>query len=211
MAGGVAAPWPAELDAAFALLNVSRETSARLGAYVAALEKWNRSINLVSARSLREVWRRHVLDSAQLVPLLPPDTATIVDLGSGAGLPGGVIACLHPARVHMIEADRRKAIFLGEMVRSLRLDAVVHASRIDAVRGLVADVVTARALAPLPELLALAAPFLAEKSQCLFLKSQDIASELTAATKHWRFDATQTPSISDRRGLVLRIRHVERR
>ena len=204
-------PWPPDLDSDFAKLNVSRETSRRLCAYVTLLEQWNRAINLVSAGSIQDVWRRHILDSAQLCASLPANAMTIVDLGSGGGLPGIVLACLTEAHVHMIEADRRKAIFLSESIRVLDLNATIHRARIDRGPEISADIITARALAPVTKLLDYSMRFCAPTTQCLFLKSQDVACELTEATKHWRFEATQTPSVSDRRGIVLRICNVERR
>lgn len=203
-------PWPAELDAAFAALDVSRETAERLAGYVALLAKWTPAINLVSPRSLESVWQRHILDSAQLYPLLPSG-GTIVDLGSGGGLPGLVLACFGRWQVHLIESDRRKAIFLGQAARVLGVDITVHATRIDAAPTPIADVITARALAPLSDLLGHAEHFCAERTICLFLKSQDVASELTQATKGWRFDADLTPSLTDSRGVILRMRNVERR
>lgn len=204
-------PWPAALDAEFAALNVSRETSDRLAGYVALLRKWNPAINLVSARSLDAVWQRHILDSAQLVPFLPPCRSTLVDLGSGGGLPALVLACFGVGHVHMIESDRRKAVFLTQAVHSLGLEATVHAVRIDAAPALEPDVITARALAPVANLLEMSGRFMAKKPQCLFLKSLDVASELTQATKDWKFEADMTPSRSDSRGVVLRICNVERR
>ena len=204
-------PWPRLLDRKFADLNVSRETSTQLSAYVELLRRWNRTINLVSSRSIADVWQRHILDSAQLAQHIPEGVNTIVDLGSGGGLPGIVLACMCSARVHLIESDRRKAVFLSESVRKLDLNAQVHADRIEKLAMFKADVISARALAPVADLLDLSAPFMSQKTQCLFLKSQDVASELTATTKRWRFAAHQTPSVSDRRGVVLRITNVERR
>ena len=204
-------PWPSALDPAFAALSVSRETQERLVGYVGLLRKWNPAINLVSARSLDDVWQRHILDSAQLVALLPAGRPTVVDLGSGGGLPALVLGCFGGAEIHMVESDRRKAVFLSQVVQALDLDATVHAVRIDASPPIDADVITARALAPVGKLLDFAVGFMAKKPQCLFLKSLDVASELTAATKHWRFDAETIPSRSDSRGVVLRICNVERR
>lgn len=204
-------PWPAALYSQFAALNVSRETSERLAAYVALLRKWNPTINLVSARSLSDVWQRHILDSAQLVPMLPAGAETIVDLGSGAGLPGLVIACFGVTQVHLIESDRRKCIFLGQAIQALDLDVQVHTARIADVTPIAADVITARALASVAELLDHADSFMAKKTQCLFMKSLDVASELTQATKGWTFKSEQTPSRSDSRGVILRIWNVERR
>lgn len=187
------------------LIPVSRETLDRLAAYVELLTLWNRRINLVGRDTLGDVWRRHVLDSAQLLRHLPTGTRTLLDFGSGAGLPGLVLALLGVPEVHLVEADQRKAAFLREAVRITGAAATVHASRIEKLPPLVADAITARALAPLAELLELAAPFLGPRSVCLFLKGAAAEQELTAAGKTWKMRVQKTPSISDPSGCILRV------
>jgi len=188
---------------------VSHETLARLETLVALLTKWNRAINLVGKRTLADAWRRHVLDSAQLAELLPPAPAgrsrQIVDLGSGAGFPGLVLAILGCGEVHLIESDRRKATFLREAVRQTGADAVVHARRIGETRVPPADVVTARALAPLPDLLAYAAPMLAPGGVCLFPKGREAERELTEAASTWKIATQHAASRSEPEATVLRI------
>ena len=186
---------------------VSRETRARLEAYLALLRKWNRRINLVSRASLEDVWRRHVLDSSQLMAYLPPPPAgrprVLLDLGSGAGLPGLVLAILGAGEVHLVEADGRKAAFLREAARLAEAEVEIHACRIEAVKPFPADVVTARALAPLPRLLALAAPFLAPQGRGLFLKGAQAEAELAAARKDWDFSMESHPSCTYGSGHIL--------
>ncbi|MDJ0943394.1 MAG: 16S rRNA (guanine(527)-N(7))-methyltransferase RsmG [Kiloniellales bacterium] len=186
---------------------VSRETQARLEAYVALLRKWNRRINLVSRASLEDVWRRHVLDSSQLMAFLPSAPSgrrrVLLDLGSGAGLPGLVLAILGAGEVHLVESDGRKAAFLREAVRVTAAEVRIHACRIEAVTPFPVDVVTARALAPLPRLLNLAGPFLGPDSQCLFLKGAGVAAELEAARAAWDFSMESHPSCTYCSGAVL--------
>lgn len=197
-----------------AATDVSRETLERLCRYAALLEKWNRAINLVGRDSLPDLWRRHMLDSAQLLPLLPPPPAdrprVVVDLGSGAGFPGLVLAILGAGTVHLIEADRKKAAFLREAARETAAEAVIHNARLEGLAPFPADVVTARALAPLPRLLDYAAPFLGPSPEgrqgvALFLKGGEIDQELTDSKKKWNMRIEVFPSRSHPAGKILRL------
>ena len=136
-------------------LHVSRETLERLTVYLELLRRWQRAVNLVGRGTLADPWRRHVLDCAQLAPHVPAGAATVVDLGSGAGFPGMVLSIMGLRGVHLVESDRRKAQFLREVARATGASVQVHAERIERMRGWSADVITARALAPLPRLLVL--------------------------------------------------------
>ena len=187
------------------LLPVSRETLDRLRRYVDLLRQWNARINLVSAGSLGDVWRRHILDSAQLLRHCPREARVLVDLGSGAGLPGLILAMLGALEVHLIESDQRKAAFLREAARVTNTDATVHSARIEEVAGFPADIVTARALAPLPLLLDWAAPFATPRTVCLFPKGASVADELTAAQGKWIMRTQLLASESDRTGRILRV------
>jgi 16S rRNA (guanine527-N7)-methyltransferase len=189
-----------------AATNVSRETLNRLQIYADLLTKWNARINLVGPTTLPDLWRRHLLDSAQLVPMLPDGTRTIVDLGSGAGLPGFVLAALTQDRgitVHLIEADSRKCVFLREAARLTGVSVEVHPTRFEATPPMLADVVTARALAPLPALLSHAKRFLAPGGTCLFLKGSQSTTELREAGRAWTIRVTERPSASDPSGVIL--------
>ncbi|GLK73321.1 16S rRNA (guanine(527)-N(7))-methyltransferase RsmG [Ancylobacter dichloromethanicus] len=201
---------------ALSLTPVSRETEGRLDIIVALLEKWQRTINLVAPATLPQVWTRHVADSLQLLPLAGA-ARRWVDLGSGGGFPGLVVAAALAERgdadVTLVESDSRKAAFLREAARLADLPVTVLPARIEQVSGAIAagvEVVSARALAPLPRLLELAVPFLAAGATGLFLKGQDVDNELTQASKSWRIDAEIKASLTDGGGHVLIVRAAER-
>lgn len=191
-------------------VDVSRETLACLEHYLALLVHWQKAINLVGSKTLVDPWRRHILDSAQLIHYLPADTGVIVDLGSGAGLPGLVLAILGQQKVHLVESDQRKALFLKEAARILAIDVTIHAKRIDALEPLAPHVLTARALAPLPRLLDLASPLISRNTTCLFLKGRHGKDELTEAQKHWMMASECLPSMSDPSASVLKLWEIER-
>ncbi len=195
--------------------DVSRETLARLERYAGLLGKWNRAVNLVSRDSLADLWRRHMLDSAQLLPLLPPAPAgrprVVVDLGSGAGFPGLVLGILGAGEVHLIESNGRKAAFLREVARETGTEAQIHHARIEDLSAFPADAVTARAYAPLPRLLASAAPFLRPAGPGqpggigLFLKGRGVDRELTDSGETWNMQIEQLASRTDPNARILRL------
>lgn len=201
--------------------HVSRETLDHLIVYKEVLEKWQRRINLVGPATLADAWRRHFLDSAQLYPLLAAalkgrrGPAVLFDLGSGAGFPGLVLAVMArgaglPLDPHLVEADHRKAAFLAEVCRATGLarTVTIHGERIERLvldRVPRAAIVTARALAPLPALLDLAAPLLAPHGIALFLKGAKAGDELTHAGKHWKMQVDRVPSRTDPSGTILRV------
>lgn len=192
---------------------VSRETFQRLVLIVGLLAKWQKTINLVAPASLPQVWERHVADSLQLVALAPATTTRWVDLGSGGGFPGLVVAAVlaerPQARVHLVESDTRKAAFLREAARQGALPVEVHAQRIEKAAPALAagcQVVSARALAALPKLLDLSAPFLAAGALGLFLKGKDVTRELTEAAKGWTLDIELAPSRTDADGRIVVVR-----
>lgn len=190
-------------------LDVSRETLARFEAYAALLRKWNRRINLVGRETLDDLWRRHFLDSAQLLPLLPrapkDRLLVIADLGAGAGFPGLVLAILGAGEVHLLESDRKKCAFLREAARASGAEVEIHGQRIEAVEGLEADIVTARALAPLEKLLDYARPLLRPGGRALFLKGRGAEEELTALGGQATMTIERIPSRSDETGVILSI------
>ena len=208
MAGPTRAPLGREGFAK--LTGVSRETLDRLAKYVELLNSWTRRINLVGRDTLGDVWRRHILDSAQLFPLIPREARVLVDLGSGAGLPGLILAIMGVPEVHLIESDGRKAVFLREALRVTETRAIVHAQRLDRVPAFAADVVTARAFAPLPELLAVSERFLGPQTVCLFLKGRMVDEELTEAGKTWHIGLLRQPSLTDPSGCILRLEGIAR-
>ncbi len=190
--------------------NVSRGTLVRLRVYGELLLRWNRTINLVSRADESDLWARHIADALQLCPYIPPVIADAIDLGSGAGLPGLVLALATGIRFHLIESDLRKASFLREAARETEAPVTVHACRIEAAAIDPAPLITARALAPLPNLLALAAPLLAPGGVCLFPKGQNAERELTDTARRWNMRVEKFPSQIDRSGLILRISEVAR-
>jgi 16S rRNA (guanine527-N7)-methyltransferase len=194
-----------------ALSGVSRETLARLEAYAELLFRWSARINLVGATTLDDLWRRHFLDSAQLLDHVPEGTRSLLDLGSGAGFPGLVLAIMGAKGIELIEADARKCAFLREVARLAAAPALIRNSRIEAVPPHIVDVVTARGCAPLDRLLVLAQPFIGPDTVCLFLKGEQAAQELTAANQAWTMDATCHDSRSDPRGVILCLKRVGRR
>lgn len=177
---------------------------ARLKDYVGLLEKWQRAINLVGPRTLADPWRRHILDSAQLADDVRAANL-VADLGSGAGFPALVLAIVAGVPVHLIESDQRKATFLREVARVTRAPVTVHAARIEDVPPLRADVVTARALAPLPRLLPWAHRHVSAGGKTVLLKGANVEEELTAARKQWKMTTWSRPSLSDPAGTVITI------
>jgi 16S rRNA (guanine527-N7)-methyltransferase len=194
------------LDAA----GVSRETRAALDRFAELLLRWNRTVNLIARHDEDTLWDRHIADSLQLVPLIAPRPARAIDLGSGGGFPGLLLAIVAAIPVDLIEADQRKAAFLREAARITGAPASVHASRIEAARVPPAPLITARALAPLPDLLALAAPLLAPGGYCLFLKGVNADAELTAAAGEWHIHAERFPSRTAPGASILRISEIAR-
>lgn len=188
--------------------NVSRETLERLQAYVDLLARWQAKINLISAASLPDVWRRHVLDSAQLYPMIEPKAVRLYDLGSGAGFPGLVLAILGVGDVHLIESDRRKIEFLREAARITSTKVSLHPIRAQTLAPGDGDVVTARGCASLVELLDLAKPLLHPGGICLFLKGAGLQTELTDARKRWTMRINEIESITDPTGVIVRLREL---
>ncbi len=190
---------------------VSRETLARLETYAALLERWRERVNLISAASFADLWRRHMLDSAQLFPLIPATTRRLVDLGSGAGFPGLVLAIMGVPGGELVESDGRKCAFLEAVIRETGVNAAVHNARVEALARVPADVVTARALAPLPRLLALAERFIGPETLCLFPKGARVDEELTEAAKKWTMALVRVPSSTDPSGTILHIQEISKR
>lgn len=195
-------------DAAEAALHARLTPPIRdkLALYAELLARWNRTIRLVSSQDVPAIWTRHVLDSLQLLPFLPPGLARATDLGSGAGLPGLVLALVSGVPFDLVEADARKAAFLREAAQATGAPVAIHAQRIEAVTLPPSSLVTARALAPLPKLLSLAAPLLAPDGLCLFPKGQAFDAELEDARRSWTMTVETIPSRTapDARLLLIR-------
>jgi 16S rRNA (guanine527-N7)-methyltransferase len=213
-----------------ALFGASREAVERLVLYERLLRQWQKAVNLVSPGSLGAVWHRHFADSAQLVPLAPPGTRSWIDLGSGAGFPGLVVAILlaegvRPLaatvtgntgvrregsdpliRVTLIESDTRKCAFLREVARQVGVDVDILSRRAESARTLLNEglprVVSARALAPLDKLLGLAAPLSPPGTTLLLMKGKEARKELQMAEAAWTFEVKLVPSVTDKHGRV---------
>jgi 16S rRNA (guanine527-N7)-methyltransferase len=190
---------------------VSRETLGRLKKYAALLRDWNSCHNLVSRTSMDDLWRRHFWDSAQIASLIPTTAKTLVDLGSGAGFPGLVLAELRPdLEVVLIESTAKKCRFLMAVRDELGLKAEIRQQRIEDTPAQLFDVITARACAPLADLLAYAQRFWGAGTRVFLHKGQNLAAELTQARKSWRIDSEQHASRSDPSGIILEIRELQR-
>jgi 16S rRNA (guanine527-N7)-methyltransferase len=190
--------------------NVSRETLERLTVFVRLIEKWQTATNLIAPGTLPDVWQRHVADSAQLVTIFP-NARTWLDLGSGAGFPGLVIAFLMPSsggHVHLVESDVRKAAFLREAIRSTAAPATVHQTRIEAALkdwAIPVDMVTARALAPLPRLLGLIAPLRPLGIRAALPKGRGYVREIDEASQFWEFDLLKHRSRIEPEAVILEL------
>jgi 16S rRNA (guanine527-N7)-methyltransferase len=200
---------------ALALTPVSRETAARLDRFATLLIEWQQRINLIAASTQPQLWTRHIADSLQLLALAPR-ARTWADLGTGGGFPGLVIACAladtPDARVHLVERSTKKAAFLREAIRVTGAPAVVHAVRIvDFIEnvGEPLEVVTARALASLVDLLAAAYPLLKRGAEGIFPKGQDVGAELTEAAKCWSIKASLVPSRTDPKARIVVVTGIE--
>jgi len=199
------------------LTPVSRETLARLDRFTRLLLQWQKTTNLIGAATIPHLWTRHIADSLQLLALAP-SARVWLDLGSGGGFPGLVIACAlsgeRGATVHLIESNAKKAAFLREAVRELDLRAVVHGERIEHFSlpmGAHVDVITARAVAPLSVLFGYVALLLKTGAQALLLKGQDVEAELTEAAKYWTIKADLIPSKTSPEGRIVVVRGLSRR
>ncbi len=186
-------------------LSVSRETIDQLAAFLALLSKWQPRINLVSSATLADAWHRHILDSAQLAGFLPATGAHILDIGSGAGFPGLVLSIITDNQVTLVESDQRKSVFLQTVIRELRLSTTVRNERVEAIPAMGANIVTARALAPIKRLLQLLDKQLPSVEKCLFLKGASLQEELTALQSYPNIEHRIYPSVTSQEGSILEL------
>ncbi len=196
---------------------VSRETFDHLTAFQALFEKWAARINLAAPSTLGDLWNRHILDSAQVFPLAPTNAFRWVDLGSGGGFPGVVLAIMLRERpgasIALVESSHKKAAFLRNAIAQAGAPGTVHAVRIEdiAADGATADVVTARALAPLQKLLGLASPWLMSGARGLFHKGRDYQREIEESRDAWQFDLVEHRSEIDAASVILEISDLKKR
>ncbi|WP_051059637.1 16S rRNA (guanine(527)-N(7))-methyltransferase RsmG [Limimaricola hongkongensis] len=194
-------------------MDVSRETRERLSDFAALVRKWSPAINLVSKSDLPHIESRHIADSLQLAPYIPQTSGIWADFGSGGGFPGIVAAIVASEtapdlRFHLVESDQRKSTFLRTAARELSLNVTVHSERIETLAPLSADIISARALAPLNMLLGYAARHLSTGGSCLFLKGQMHEAEIETAREHWRFDCDSQVSRTDPDARLLLVSHL---
>jgi 16S rRNA (guanine527-N7)-methyltransferase len=190
---------------------LTSDTTARLRQFADLLLRWNAKLNLIAAGDSGVVWDRHIADSLQLVKLMPAGIDRAVDLGSGGGFPGLVLAIATGVRFDLIESDRRKAAFLRTAVLETGAPAAVHNCRIEDASVPAAPLVTARALAPLHRLLPMVGRFLTPEGICLFLKGAKVKEELGEVEATWTMDAACIPSETSPDGVVLRVRQLRRK
>ncbi|MFC1673039.1 16S rRNA (guanine(527)-N(7))-methyltransferase RsmG [Pseudomonadota bacterium] len=183
---------------------------ARLQTYADLLVKWQAKINLVGPDTIPDLWSRHMLDSAQLAPLIPAD-ARIADFGSGAGFPGLVLAIITGCEVHLVESDQRKCAFLREVNRATGAGAQIHTQRIEKLEPLNVDIATSRALASLDKLLGFAERHLLSTGKCIYPKGKRWAEELTEAEKGWMMQVIKHPSQTEAAGMILELSECQRR
>ncbi|TNE59733.1 MAG: 16S rRNA (guanine(527)-N(7))-methyltransferase RsmG [Alphaproteobacteria bacterium] len=195
-------------------LDVSRETLADLTLYAELLVKWQKKINLISGKTLDAVWERHFLDSAQIAFLEPAPEGPWLDFGSGAGFPGLVVSLIHKKtpgfRMHLVESNGKKVAFLREVIRATGAPAQVHSVRMEDLTPFPVKTISARAVATVSDLLALAEGFVTLSPTFIFPKGQDVDQELTEASKYWNIDLDKYPSMTDPQGVILRIKDVAR-
>ena len=182
----------------------------RLQRFAALLLRWNGTVNLIAPQDAPILWERHIEDSLQLAPLIPSRPDRAIDLGSGGGFPGLVLAIATGIPFDLVESDRRKAAFLREAARETGAPATVHATRIEDARLPQAGLVTARALAGLPALLAFAEPLLLPDGTCLFMKGAAVDAELTQAAAQWHMRVDRLPSRTNPSATILRISEITR-
>ena len=197
------------------IFDVSRETMDRLDAYAALLVKWNPKINLVAKSTIPDVWRRHMADSAQLWAMAPSGARSWMDIGSGAGFPGLVIAAIAAEKspglkVSLVESDRRKSVFLQSAAREMGITVEVITKRIEALEPQNADILSARALSSLTQLLEFAEKHRNTDGVCLFPKGVRVDSELTEASSCWHMAYETFPSMTDADAVILRIGEFKR-
>lgn len=196
-------------------IDVSRETLERLSAYADLLNRWNAKINLVGKSTLEDIWRRHFLDSAQFVSEGKLEGGKWLDLGSGGGFPGAVVAILadgwgHPLDMVLVESDKRKAAFLTTVSRATGVHMTVLSERIENLPQQSAQVVSARAFAPLEKLFSYAYPHMSAGARIVAAKGANVQDEISAARKKWRFNLESRSSMTNEEAVILRIGDLER-
>jgi 16S rRNA (guanine527-N7)-methyltransferase len=191
-------------------LGVSRETYARLEDYVELLKKWQSTINLIGAATIADVWLRHIIDSAQLIDKIGPGSA-IIDIGSGAGLPGLILAILGIKNITLVESDHRKSAFLREAARVTETEVTIINKRVEDIDLAPYSLITARGFAPLQAIFGVAGGALKPGHKILLLKGKNYNSELRDAETTWSFEHTVFPSVTEKDAVVLLVQNLRKR
>lgn len=193
--------------------DVSRETQDKLKTYAALLSKWNQQINLIGRSTEQEIWNRHIEDSAQLQSYIPNNAMSLMDIGTGAGLPGMILAIIFPDLVvDLVEANQKKCAFLENAKHQLHLNKVsIHPKRIEAIQGKQYDVITSRALAPLKKLCSYSEPFLKENTLCIFPKGSTVKTEIEELKECWVGDITLHPSTTHQQSSIVLLRNIRKK
>lgn len=202
-------------QSAFNTLNrhiaVPRETFERLTAYHDLLLKWQAKVNLISPDTIPHIWHRHFLDSLQLFPHIKNPSCKILDLGTGAGFPGMVMAMMGCSDVHLVESDTKKILFLREVARITDTIISIHHARIEDEPTSPGDIILSRALSSLDSLLSLSSPYVSHETICLFHKGKNYSKEIEDAKSHWQFDCDVIPSITDTQSAILKLTTIRKR
>jgi 16S rRNA (guanine527-N7)-methyltransferase len=191
--------------------DVPRETKTKIEKYICLLLEWNEKINLIGKSTINDIWQRHIVDSLQLMLYIDNDQKIIVDLGSGAGFPGIVLSMAGIKKIILIEKDKRKAAFLQQAASLCENEVIIISERIENIRMVEADIITARALAPLTQLLELTIPLIRENTECLFFKGQRFEEEIKAANQKFNMNYSVYPSITQEGAAIISIKELKRR
>ena len=192
-------------------IHVSRETFSKLVLYHDLLYRWQSSINLISPSTLSDSWNRHFLDSLQLLKYVSRETFRLLDLGSGAGFPGMVLAIAGKCEAHLVESDSKKYVFLKEVARVTNTSITIHQKRIEETLLANTDIITARGCSDLATLLQFSLPNVSRETFCLFPKGENYSTEIAEAEKTWRFTCEVYPSITHPKAGILKISNLQRR
>lgn len=192
-------------------ISVPRETFEKLSLYVSLLIKWQKQINLISPKDVDHIWERHIIDCCQFALANVPRETSVLDLGSGAGLPGLILSILGFTNVALAESDGRKCVFLEEAARELSVNPHIFHGRIEALPEQKWQMITARGCAPLDQLLTWSSPYLSSSGFCLFAKGERHAIERQEASHHWDYDEAVIPSITHHRSVLVKISNLKAR
>jgi 16S rRNA (guanine527-N7)-methyltransferase len=187
--------------------DVSRETMERLDIYEKILREWSTRLSLVGRKTLDDIWERHFLDSAQLWPWI--DSRCVLDIGTGAGFPGMVLAIMGAPDIHLSDNNQQKIAFLHEVAEKTGTAVTIHNSKAESLASHGVEIVTARAVAPLERLLAMASPFFSNGAEGLFLKGRNASAEIGVALRNWNFDLESAPSLTSPESSILHLRRIQ--